>query len=173
MHEVGILQYERSGAERRRLAPVDALVARETVRRQMKLEYHIIDMMLYGFIDKQTSLDCWHPGAVIDEEMELDQHFDDEVGGNGAEVGDDGGNDDGGSGDVDVGVGDEGSDVKDHVNDDSAAGTAYGVTDGNNSEESASNTTIAATAGVAAVADMELGTGMDLDVDVDMDMDID
>ncbi len=78
-HDVGSLRFERRGAVPRTLAAVDTLIARETVLRQMNVEAHLIDMIIYGFIDKRTFLDRWHSEAVTDEEAKMDLHSDDDV----------------------------------------------------------------------------------------------
>ena len=36
----------------------------EAVRRNLCLQDHYIDMMLWGFVDKKTFQDMWHPGAL-------------------------------------------------------------------------------------------------------------
>ena len=60
-HAVGQMQYEGWGLDKERFTPIDILVAREAVRRNLHLQNYYIDMMLYGYINKRTWEDIWTP----------------------------------------------------------------------------------------------------------------
>ena len=170
--QVGMLQYEGSGSRARRLAPVDSLIARETVRRQLNLESNLVDMILYGFVDKQTFLDRWHPGAVTDEEAELEQFLDGDGGGDGSS---DGGFEGGGAatGDDETNgeTNDEGENENQSLNDNGSANASENGYANEGSSSSNTATTGAATAAPAAAA-VPPETNMDIDVDIDVNMNL-
>lgn len=68
-----------------------------------------MEMIVYGFVDKEKWVNRWHPGAIGDEEAQSGQSFltlggsGDGSGGSGGEDGSDGGNDDGSDGGSDGG----------------------------------------------------------------------
>ncbi len=63
--EIGKLQYEGWGVGKPSLfIPVEQLVMREAVRRGLGLERYFMDMMLHGYIDKNTWEDVWTPKQV-------------------------------------------------------------------------------------------------------------
>ena len=58
--EIGQLQYEGWGKGKPRLfVAVEDLVMREGVRRDLGLERHYLDMMLHGYVDKNSWEDMW------------------------------------------------------------------------------------------------------------------
>ena len=63
--EVGKLCYEGWGKGDKKLVPIDELIAREAIRRQMNLHNHYMDMMLYGYIDKRTFEDIPIPPSLL------------------------------------------------------------------------------------------------------------
>lgn len=63
--ELGRLQYEGWGIGKPSLfIPVEQLVMSEGVRRGLGLERYYMDMMLHGYIDKNTWEDVWTPAQV-------------------------------------------------------------------------------------------------------------
>lgn len=65
--EVGKLCYEGRGRGEsgNKLVPIDELIAREAVRRRLNLQYHYLDMMLYGYINKTTFEDVRTPMNLL------------------------------------------------------------------------------------------------------------
>ena len=59
--EVGKLQYEGWGFGTIKFMPIDEIIVAESVRRGLNLGDYYIDMMLYGFIDKDTGRDVRTP----------------------------------------------------------------------------------------------------------------
>ena len=60
-HEIGRLQYEGWGARGTKFVQIDELVMREGVKRKLNLQNYHVDMMIYGYIDKQTFQDIKTP----------------------------------------------------------------------------------------------------------------
>ena len=66
--EIGKLQYEGWGARSTKFIQIDELVMRETVKRKLNLPIFYADMMMFGYIDKQTFQDIRTPmGTQADE----------------------------------------------------------------------------------------------------------
>ncbi|KAL9100967.1 MAG: hypothetical protein Q9163_003731, partial [Psora crenata] len=77
--EVGKLQYEGWGSGTGRFIPIDALIAREAIRRRLHLEKYYLDMMIYGYINKKTWEDIWtpmRPPGFADSEERTDDEVD-------------------------------------------------------------------------------------------------
>ena len=60
--------------------PVDKMVVAEAVRRRLEFGAYYVDMVLYGFIDKQTGRDLWapKPRLTIDADGTQDDARDEE-----------------------------------------------------------------------------------------------
>ena len=80
--QIGTGEYEGWGVRPRDLIDIGALIMREGVRRQLDLEGQLVDMILYGFMDKKTLKDQWHPGAGMDEGGNDESASDESDGGN-------------------------------------------------------------------------------------------
>lgn len=68
--EVGKLQYEGWGLRDTKFIGVDELVMREAVKRKLNLQNHYVDMMIYGYINKQTWEDIRTPMPRPIEEVD-------------------------------------------------------------------------------------------------------
>ena len=73
--KVGRTQYEKWGRGTETFVLIDRLVMLEAIRRDLDIHTHYLDMILYGYIDKDTFQDLWHssqrrPGNNDDENSE-------------------------------------------------------------------------------------------------------
>ncbi len=59
--EIGKLQYEGWGLKDTKFIGVDELVMREAVKRKLNLQNHYVDMMIYGYVNKQRWEDIRTP----------------------------------------------------------------------------------------------------------------
>lgn len=66
--EVGRLQWEGWGKSEVPFIPIDELISREAIRRNLKLQNYYIDMMIYGYINKQTWEDNLRPQQRAERE---------------------------------------------------------------------------------------------------------
>ena len=60
-HEVGRLQYEGWGHRKTRFIPIDELVGREALKRKLNMHHLFMDMMIYGYINRETFEDFKDP----------------------------------------------------------------------------------------------------------------
>lgn len=77
--EVGRLQYEGWGLKNTKFIGIDDLVLREAVKRKLNLHTQYVEMMIYGFIDKDTYEDVRTPMPPQVEEMSSEDSGDEEV----------------------------------------------------------------------------------------------
>lgn len=66
--EIGKLQYEGWGARSTKFIQIDELVMREAVKRKLNLQSFYVDMMMFGYIDKQTFQDIRIPMRTQEDE---------------------------------------------------------------------------------------------------------
>ena len=66
--DVGRLQWEGWGKSEIPFIPIDELISREAIRRNLKLQNYYIDMMIYGYINKQTWEDNLRPEQRAERE---------------------------------------------------------------------------------------------------------
>ena len=175
--QIGTGHYEGWGIRPERLMGIDTLVTRETVRRNLCLELDLLEMILYGFVDKSTFLDIWHPGAVMDGEAEFNEDLSD-ANGPGGDEGDDGGNGGGGSGvnwiytngnnAGDVNGGDMDETSSSHSSPSSSSTSSFSSV--SLSSESFIITPAAAAAAAAAGAATTAAAGAQGEADMDMDL---
>ena len=66
--DVGRLQWEGWGKSEIPFIPIDELISREAIRRNLQLQNYYIDMMIYGYINKQTWQDNLRPEQRAERE---------------------------------------------------------------------------------------------------------
>ena len=66
--DVGRLQWEGWGQSGIPFIPIDELISREAIRRDLKLQNYYVDMMIYGYINKQTWEDNLRPEQRAERE---------------------------------------------------------------------------------------------------------
>ncbi len=62
-HMIGKLSCEGWGMTAEKFLQVDELVMREAIRRNLDVQDHYMDMILYGYLDKINFEDVWHTGG--------------------------------------------------------------------------------------------------------------
>ena len=81
--EIGKLQYEGWGVKETKFIQIDELVMREAIRRKMNMQQWYIEMLIWGYVHKQTFQDIWTPAkqapkpkAEADSEEEEEEEQD-------------------------------------------------------------------------------------------------
>ncbi|MCJ1393934.1 hypothetical protein MMC18_007466 [Xylographa bjoerkii] len=74
---IGSLQYEGYGKGTRKLIPPDALILRESIKRDLHMHDRLVDMLLFGNINSKTFVDIWPTEPVGQEEEEAWSDTDD------------------------------------------------------------------------------------------------
>ena len=74
---VGCLQYEGYGKGSQRLIPPDALILRESIKRKMRMNDRLVDMLLFGNVNSKTFVDIWPTEPIGQEEEDAWSDTDD------------------------------------------------------------------------------------------------
>ena len=79
--EVGKLQYEGWGVKEAKFIKIDELVMREAIRRKMNMQQWYIEMLIWGYVHKQTFQDVWtRVKSAPESEVDSDSEDEEDIG---------------------------------------------------------------------------------------------